>query len=103
MEIEIMEKKDNQLLNRKEIFFKLKHEAEGASPSRAEARSALIKALKCSSHLLVIDRMNTEYGKRETVGYAKLYENEDRLNEIERKHILTRNFEGAGEAKAGAE
>ncbi|MGC9444470.1 MAG: 30S ribosomal protein S24e [Candidatus Methanospirareceae archaeon] len=101
MEIEIVEKKDNQLLKRKEIFFKLKH--EGASPSRAEARSTLIKALTCSSHLLVIDRMNTEYGKRETVGYAKLYENEERLNEIERKHILTRNFEGAGEAKAGAE
>ncbi|HDS45351.1 MAG TPA: 30S ribosomal protein S24e [Methanomicrobia archaeon] len=103
MEIEIVEKKDNQLLKRKEISFKLKHEAEGASPSRAEARSALIKALTCNSHLLVIDRMNTEYGKRETVGYAKLYETEERLNEIERKHILTRNFEGAGAAKAGAE
>ena len=99
MEIEITEEKENQLLGRKEVRFKLKHEAEGASPSREEARNALIKALKCSSNLLVIDKMGTEFGKRETVGYAKVYKGEDRLKEIEREHIIKRNFEGSGEEK----
>ena len=103
MEIEITKETENQLLRRKEVTFKLEHKEEGASPSREEARSALIKALKCSQNLLVIDKMNTEFGKRETVGYAKVYESEDRLKEIEREHIIKRNFasSGSGEAKKG--
>jgi small subunit ribosomal protein S24e len=97
MEVEITKEDDNQLLRRKEVFFKLQH--EGASPSREEARNTLIKALKCSPNLLVIDKMGTEFGKRETVGYAKVYESEDRLKEIEREHIIKRNFGGSEEGK----
>ncbi|HUV79719.1 MAG TPA: 30S ribosomal protein S24e [Candidatus Bathyarchaeia archaeon] len=96
MKIEITKENENLLLGRKEVDFKLKHEEEGASPSREAARNALIKALKCSSTLLVIDKMRTEFGKRETVGYAKVYENEERLKEIEREHILKRNFGSSG-------
>lgn len=103
MKIEITNKKENQLLRRKEVFFRLKHEEEkekkGASPSREEARKALIKKLRCSPNLLVIDRMGTEFGKRETVGYAKVYESEDRLREVEREHIIKRNFGSPGEEK----
>ncbi|GEM_PF-181447 len=104
MEIEITEAKENILLGRKEVTFTLRHDAEGASPNRAAARNALIKALKCSSSLLVIDQMRTEFGKRETVGYAKVYESEARLNEIEQKHIIERNARtsGAGEGKSEA-
>ena len=103
MEIELTEEKENPLLRRKEVMFKLHHEAEGASPSREAARNALTKALKCGSNLLVIDKMNTEFGKRETVGYAKVYESEARLKEIERKHIVQRNFEGAEKAEGKGE
>jgi len=102
MEIEIAEERKNQLLRRKEVFFRLKHEEEkekkGASPSREESRNALIKALKCRPNLFVIDKMRTEFGKRETVGYAKVYESEERLKEIEREYIIKRNFgDGKGE------
>jgi len=96
MKIEITKENDNLLLGRKEVNFKLKHEEEGASPSREATRNALIKALKCSPNLLVIDKMRTEFGKRETVGYAKVYASEERLKEIEREHILKRNFGSSG-------
>jgi small subunit ribosomal protein S24e len=106
MEIEITEERENRLLGRKEVFFRLCHEEEGekkgASPSRPQARDALIKKLQCNPNLLVIDRMRTEFGKRETVGYAKVYENEDRLREIEREHIIKRNF-GQGEKEEKGE
>ncbi|MEA1957101.1 MAG: 30S ribosomal protein S24e [Euryarchaeota archaeon] len=96
MEIEITKKDDNLLLKRKEVFFRLKHdeksETKGASPSRAQAREILIKKLRCKPNLLVIDKMRTEFGKRETVGYAKVYENEERLKEIEREYIIRRDF-----------
>lgn len=109
MEIEITKEKENLLLRRKEVFFKLGHEEEGekkgASPGREEVRNALIKALRCSPNLLVIDKMRTEFGKKETVGYAKVYESEDRLREIEREHIIKRNFgsSGSGEEKGEGE
>lgn len=101
MEIEITKEADNQLLMRKEVFFRLVH--EGASPGRAEARNALIKALQCTQNLLVIDRMKTEFGMRETVGYAKVYESKDRLKAVEREHILKRNFGGSGETEGEGE
>jgi len=103
MEIEIAEERKNQLLRREEVFFRLKHEEEGenkgASPTRAQARDILIKKLQCSPNLLIIDKMRTEFGKRETVGFAKVYESEDRLREIERKHIIRRNFGTSSEEK----
>ncbi len=103
MKIEITEERENQLLGRKEVFFRLKHEEEGerggASPSRAQARDALTKKLRCNPNLLVIDRMRTEFGKWETVGYAKVYESEDRLRAIEREHIIKRNFGGLSEGE----
>ncbi len=96
MKIEITKKDDNLLLKRKEVFFRLKHdeksETKGASPSRVQAREVLIKKLRCKPNLLVIDKMQTEFGKRETVGYAKVYENEERLKEIEQEYIIRRNF-----------
>lgn len=98
MEIELTNEKENPLLKRQEVYFRLKHddeEREGASPSREEARSVLIKKLRCSPKHLVIDTMRTEFGKRETVGYAKVYEREDRLRKVEREHIIQRNFSSA--------
>jgi small subunit ribosomal protein S24e len=107
MEIEVTKENTNQLLRRKEVFFRLKHEEEGekkgASPSRAQARDVLIKKLRCSPNLLVIDRMRTKFGKRETVGYAKVYESEDRLREIEREHIIKRNFDSLSEGEGQSE
>ena len=100
MKIEITNTEDNHLLNRKEVYFRLKHdeksETKGASPSRAQAREVLIKKLQCKPNLLVIDKMRTEFGKRETVGYAKVYGNEERLKEVEQEHIIRRNFGNQG-------
>ena len=97
MEIEITKENENQLLGRKEVLFTLKH--EGASPGREEARNALTKALQCGQNLLVIDKMNTKFGKKETVGYAKVYQNDERLKDVERAHIIRRNFGASGEAE----
>ncbi len=107
MEIEITEERGNQILKRKEVFFRLKHdeksETKGASPSRVQAREVLIKKLRCKPNLLVIDKMQTEFGKRETVGYAKVYENEERLKEIEQEYIIRRNFGSQGIGMGGGE
>jgi len=38
-----------------------------------------------------VDCLKTEFGKRETIGYAKIYETEERAKQIERAHIIERN------------
>jgi small subunit ribosomal protein S24e len=53
--------------------------------------------------LVVIDNLKTEFGKRETIGYAKIYETEERAKQVERPHITERNtFVAPEEAKKEA-
>lgn len=104
MNIDIIEDKENRLLNRREIKFRVNH--DGPTPSREDARKELVSFLKTKPELLIIERMNSEFGKRETLGYAKLYETEERVKEVEHQHIFLRNFpsaESKEEVKQGGE
>jgi small subunit ribosomal protein S24e len=87
MKIEILEDKENKLLNRREIRFRVNHDA--GTPSRKEVRDALSALLH--SEFLIIDWMKTEFGRRELLGYAKVYPSKDEAKRIERRHILIRN------------
>ena len=111
MEIEVLRARENKLLGRKEILFKVKHGVEhegssgqeqrgGGTPSRKEVREVLVRKFGCSPQVLVIDWMKPAFGKPEALGYAKIYESEARMREIERKHILRRNFPEAPEGEA---
>ncbi len=93
MNIEIIEDKENKLLNRRGVKFRVIH--DGGTPSKKKMRSELVSFLKTKSELLVIDGMRSEFGKRETIGYAKVYDNEDRVQKLEHTHILLRNFPSA--------
>lgn len=99
LKIELIEDKKNALVGRREIKFRTLQER--GTPSRKEVRESLIEVLRCKPELLVIDSMHTEFGKKETSGYAKLYDTEERMRVTEREHILARNFKKE-EAKAGA-
>ncbi|MDD2777460.1 MAG: hypothetical protein PHY36_04525 [Methanocellales archaeon] len=89
MNSEVIEKRVNPLLKRLEIMFKVDH--EGATPSREEIRNNLAAMLNAKKELVIIERMRSEYGKRETRGYAKIYNSEKDLGDIEQAHIIQRN------------
>ena len=91
MEIKVIEKRTNPLLKRREIRFKVSH--EGATPSREEVKNKLAAMLNAKKELVIIERMRSEYGKRETHGYAKIYKSEKGAREIERAYIIQRNEE----------
>jgi small subunit ribosomal protein S24e len=76
MEIEIVSKNENQLLERLELKFKALHPNEG-TPNREER--------------VVVDWMRSEFGRNETVGYAKAYKTKDAAMKYEREHVLVRN------------
>ncbi len=90
MEVEISAKRENPLLERTEVYFKVTHEKE-KTPKRDAVRGKIAEALKVSRDNVVVDYMRSEYGMPVTVGYAKAYRTKDALTKIEREHVLKRN------------
>jgi small subunit ribosomal protein S24e len=90
MEVEIIRKHDNALLERTEVDFKVKHPGE-TTPTRDAVREALREALKVSKETLVIDHMRGEFGKGETKGVAKVYKSLERAKYVEDEHVMVKN------------
>ncbi len=90
MELQVVAKKENPLLNRVEVTFKAVHKAEG-TPTRDAIRSELAKQLKAAKDAVVVDRSVSSFGRFETLGYAKVYKSKQDALAIERSHILVRN------------
>ena len=89
MEIKVIEERNNPLLNRREIFFKVIHDE--STPSRKSVVERLAATMNSKVGLVYVDRLKTEFGKRETHGYAKIYETAERAAQVERAHIIERN------------
>ena len=101
MDIQVIEAKNNPLLNRRELVFKVIHDE--STPSRKSVVERLAATMNSKSSLVFVDSLKTEFGKRETIGYAKIYETAERAKEIERAHIIERNtFTKPQEAKTEA-
>ena len=101
MDIQVIEAKNNAILNRRELVFKVIHDE--ATPTRKSVVERLAATQNTKIGLVYVDSLKTEFGKRETIGYAKIYETAERAKEIERAHIIERNtFTKPNEAKKEA-
>jgi len=89
LDIQVISEKSNPVLNRREIAFKVIHDE--ATPSRKSIVERLAATQNSKVGLVFVDGLKTEFGKRETIGYAKIYETEERAKQIERAHIIERN------------
>lgn len=90
MEVEIVSKEENKLLERTEVKFKATHVNEG-TPQREEIRDKLASLMKVQKERVIVDSMQSEFGRMETYGYAKVYESKNAAMKYEREHILVRN------------
>jgi len=100
MELEIAEKNDNPLLNRQEVQIVIRHENE-STPRRSEVIQNLSEKMKAKKDLIIIDHLKNKYGKMESQGYAKIYENVEALTRIETKPSIARQ-KNAKQAKPEA-
>ncbi len=101
MDIQVIEAKNNAVLNRREVVFKVIHDE--STPSRKSVVERLAATLNSKVGLVYVDSLKTEFGKRETIGYAKIYETAERAKQVERAHIIERNtFTKPQEAKTEA-
>lgn len=90
METEVLSRRENPLFERIEIEFHTRHASE-PTPTRDALREEIAKIAKAKKDLVIIDRMDSDFGRPETSGYAKVYKSMDRILSVERKHILVRN------------
>ena len=88
MEIDFENRKENKILGREEIIFRVRY--EGKTPSREKIREHLRNML--GKGFVVIEYIKTLYGVPEARGYARVYESEEQAKKIEEKHIIERNF-----------
>ena len=101
MEIDIIDEDENPMLHRTDVRFQLTHEE--ATPSRLSVRDSLAAKLNKDSSEVVVRKLDTKYGMRKTVGYAKVYEDADHAKAVEQDHALGRNKIEAEEASEDVE
>ena len=94
MELEIVSKKDNPLLDRTELEV-LAHHTGKPTPTRAEVREHVAAAMKAKKDVVLVDHMESTFGKGLTRGYVKVYKTKEAAMAIEREPIKRRNEGGA--------
>jgi small subunit ribosomal protein S24e len=99
MEINIKEQVKNPLLNRTGIHFDCIYQGE-ATPQVLDVKNRLVALLDVDKNLLVVDKLKPSFGEGRADGYAKLYDSQESLNQIEKKHVLEKNREPEKEETA---
>ena len=89
MEIEIIDEDENPMLHRTDVRFEVVHEE--ATPSRLSVRDSLAAKLNKNSDEVVVHTLDTKFGMRKTVGYAKVYDSPEYARDVEQDHMLERN------------
>lgn len=89
MDIDIIEEAENPMLHRSDVRFEVAHEE--ATPSRLSVRDSLAAMLNKDAEEVVVHELDTTFGMRKTVGYAKVYDDPEFAREVEQDHMLERN------------
>ena len=89
MDVEIIEEDENPMLHRTDVRFQLTHDE--ATPSRLSVRDSLAAKLNKDAGEVVVHELDTKYGMRKTVGYAKVYDGAEAAVDVEQEHMLERN------------
>jgi len=89
MDVDIIEEEENPMLHRTDVRFEVTHEE--ATPSRLSVRDSLAAMLNKDAEEVVIHELDTKFGMRTTIGYAKVYDSPEHARDVEQDHMLDRN------------
>lgn len=103
MEIKMVSEKENPLLKRKEVRFRIKHGQTGSTPPRLEVRKAVASALKAKVSLVFVKELTTKTGTRVAVGSASVYDSIDQARLVEPEYVIKRNIPPEKAAEEGKE
>jgi ribosomal protein S24E len=99
--LDVDSKKQNKLMERTEVKFKVTHDGE-STPARDAIRTALASALGVQKDRVIVSSMTTEYGIGDTYGAAKVYDTVEAAKKNEQHHLLIRNGLAQKEEKKAA-
>ncbi len=102
MKIEITEQKENPLQKRVEVHFTIDHKGE-STPGRNAVAEEVAKMTKSKRNCVVVDTIESLYGRGVSVGYAKVYDSMEAALEFDREYLLKRNGIEAPKPEAAAE
>ncbi len=91
MEVRIVSTKENPLLKRKEVDFRVEHGPKGKTPSRLDVKKAIAAELKINDEMVFIKKMRTMTGTNSATGIANVYETKEQAIFIEPEYIRKRN------------
>ncbi len=101
MDIKIIKEKNNALLNRRELNLNIGF--DGATPSRSDLKAKVAAMLNVAQELVIIQKMEKQFGKQAVSAYVKIYENADRMKQVEAKYVIERNAMPEPEVEEEAE
>jgi len=89
MNVDIIGEEKNPMLHRTDVRFEVTH--EDATPSRLSVRDSLAAKLNKDAEEVVVHELDTKFGMRTSVGYAKVYETPGHAKDVEQDYMLERN------------
>ena len=89
MDIEVVSEEENPMLHRRDVRFEVVHDE--ASPSRLSVRDSLAAKLNKDAEEVVVHSIDTKFGMRKSMGYAKVYDSPEDAAEVEQEYMLERN------------
>ncbi|MCR6669131.1 MAG: 30S ribosomal protein S24e [archaeon YNP-WB-040] len=91
MEIEVINKRENKLLNRIELDVVIKHAYSG-TPSRMSVREAIASKFNVALDNVYVIKLLSEYGIPVSRGHIHIYNSKDYALQIEPEYIIRRNI-----------
>lgn len=88
MELQIIKDRNEPLLKRRGVSIKINNKG---TPSRIDVKNKLAAMANSKPELIVIERLDTAFGKMELTGYASIYESDERLKQLAQKHLTVRD------------
>ncbi len=99
MDVKVVSAKDNPLLKRKEVDFRVEHGVQAKTPSRLEVKRGVANELKVAENLVFVERMRTLTGTGTAVGVANVYVSLEQAKSVEPDFIVKRNLPEAEKPK----
>ncbi len=88
-EVEIEHEEKNDLLNRREMTVRVNHDGE-ATPTRGTMTDEIAKLANVSKQNIIVAKIETEFGKEESVVQARIYDDAESLDKYEREYFKER-------------
>ncbi|MFC6940171.1 30S ribosomal protein S24e [Salinirubellus sp. GCM10025818] len=101
MDIEVVSDEENPMLHRRDVRFQVTHDE--ASPSRLSVRDSLAAKLNKDAEEVVVHSIDTKFGMRKSLGYAKVYDTPEAAADVEQEYMLDRNKIGDEDGEADEE